>query len=108
MRFDIVATELALDDHVAAAVRSCVDPSENVPYALNWTVKPGCTTGLLGITVIATRSAADAGEVPIMASIPAKSPASRNRRRADGRLFEFLKRRVIIFFVFIFLLRLDC
>jgi hypothetical protein len=55
--FDIAATEWALDDHVVVAVRSCVVPSENVPVAVKPNESPAGSVGLIGVTLIATKTA---------------------------------------------------
>ena len=54
--FEMVATDWLEDDHVAAAVKSCVDPSENAPVAVNCCVRPVCKLGLIGVTSIDSKT----------------------------------------------------
>jgi len=53
----IVATDVVDDVHVTVAVISEVDPSENVPVAMNCNVNPLATDPLIGVTSIETSSA---------------------------------------------------
>jgi hypothetical protein len=48
----IVATLVLLEVNVAPGVRSCVEPSEYVPVAVNCCVTPFAMIGLVGVTVI--------------------------------------------------------
>jgi hypothetical protein len=48
----IVATPVAVDDHVAVLVRSCVLPSLYVPVAVNWSVPPVARERFGGVTAM--------------------------------------------------------
>ena len=54
---EIVATAVFDDDQVTCPVRSCIEPSEKVPMAMNCSVLPGSTLelALAGITMIELR-----------------------------------------------------
>jgi len=54
--FEIVATELSLDNQLTVAVRSCVDPSEKIPMAVKDCSSPVGTVELVGSTSIAART----------------------------------------------------
>src|SRR5262249_57458064 len=55
----MVATEVVAEAQVTEPVRSCVEPSEKVPVAVNCRVCPLATLGLAGVTAIDCRTAAD-------------------------------------------------
>jgi hypothetical protein len=54
----IVATEVVADAHITWLVRSCVELSEKVPVAVNWSVVPTGILGLAGVTAIDCKTAA--------------------------------------------------
>ena len=54
----IVAIEVDELDHTTEVVKSCVEPSANVPIALNCSAEPSATDGFEGDTEIELRAAA--------------------------------------------------
>jgi hypothetical protein len=67
-----VDTEGAAEFHVAWLVKSTVDPSENVPVAVNCSLVPAAMLGLAGLTAI-DRSAAGATVIVVEPVMPEKS-----------------------------------
>jgi hypothetical protein len=53
----IVATAASDDDHVTVFVMSWIDPSVNVPVAVNCSVLPSAIDGIAGVTAMLTRAA---------------------------------------------------
>jgi hypothetical protein len=65
-----VATAVLEDVHVTVLVRSLVDPSVNVPIALNCTVMPRERDGLVGLTAKLTSP----GGVTVSVVLPVREP----------------------------------
>jgi hypothetical protein len=86
--FDIVATAVFELDHITASLTSCVDPSLNVPVAVNDTVSPFGTLGSVGVMVTDSSDARPtvrnavavccvARSVAVMDTTPAAIPVAR-------------------------------
>jgi hypothetical protein len=67
----IVADDGVSELHIAAAVKSCVLPSVNLPVATNCCVVPNATVGLAGVTEIETSAA----ELTVKVVEPCTDPA---------------------------------
>jgi len=82
----IVAAAGVLEVQATLAVRFCVEPSVNVPVAVNCTVSPAAIDGLTGVTAIETSvgavtvKSADAKmlpEVAVIVDVPMPTPVAR-------------------------------
>ena len=54
---EIVATDVFADVHITDELRTSVDPSVNVPVAVNFCVKPFASDGSAGVTAIEATTA---------------------------------------------------
>ena len=94
--FEMVATPSSEDDHVTAAVRSCVEASVKVPVAVNCCVVPFAMLGSAGVTSIETSAAAVTVRVvepeirPDVAVIVVTPAALALARPSEPRAFEIV------------------